>query len=187
MKRLCLLLVVAACSKPAPAELPVISTAPQFELTDQTGAAFDAKALDGKVWIANFVFTRCPTICPTFTAKMAAIQLQTEKLGDDVRLVTFSVDPEYDTPEKLAEYATLHHAGPRWTFLTGPRPLVEAAVVKGMMQAMTKGDGSLMSIGHGSYFVLVDRKRNIRGLYRFSDEGTVEQVVRDAAVLVAQK
>ena len=56
-----------------------------------------------------------------------------------------------------------------------------------MMQAMTQGDGSLMSIGHGSYFVLVDRKQSIRGFYRFSDEGSVERVLRDAAVLVGEK
>ena len=136
---LVVLLFLAACARPAP--LPVIGPAPVFELTDQTAAPFASGTLDGKVWVANFVFTRCPTICPTFTAKMAAIQKGTEALGEAVHLVTFSVDPEYDTPEKLAEYGKLHQAGPRWTFLTGPRPAVEAAVVKGMMQAMDKGNG----------------------------------------------
>lgn len=181
-------LLWAGCTRPAPAApLPVLGTVPAFELIDQSAAPFASHTLDGKVWVANFIFTRCPTICPTFTAKMASIQKGTQSLGDAVQLVTFSVDPEFDTPEKLTEYATLHQAGPRWRFLTGPRPAVEAVVVKGMMQAMVRGDGSLMSIGHGSAFVLVDRKQAIRGFYRFSDEGSVDQVLLDAAVLAAEK
>lgn len=182
-----LVLLFAACSRPAPAALPVVATVPAFELTDQSGAAFGSKQLLGKVWVANFVFTRCPTICPTFTAKMARIQKDTESLGDAVHLVSFTVDPEFDTAEKLSEYAQKYKAGPRWTFLTGTRPALEAVVTKGMMQAMVKGDGSLMSIGHGSYFALVDRHQTIRGFYRFSDDGSVDAVVRDATVLAGEK
>ncbi len=160
----------------------MLGKVPAFELTQQDGSAYASKALDGKVWVANFVFTRCPTICPTFSAKMASIQ---KKTGDAVRLVSFTVDPEFDTPEKLAAYATKFQATPRWTFLTGERPAVEAIVIKGLMQTMVKGDGSLMSIGHGSYFVLVDGKQQIRGFYRFNDDDSVERVVRDAATLAA--
>jgi protein SCO1/2 len=174
------LLVISACAKREP--LPVLGTVPTFELTSQTGKAWSSKSLDGRVWVANFVFTRCPTICPAFTAKMARIQ---KKTADEVSLVSFSVDPEFDTPAKLAEYATKYEATPRWTFLTGERPAIEAVVVKGMMQPMVKGDGSLMSIGHGSYFVLIDGKQQIRGFYRFNDEDSVQQEVRDAAALVA--
>ena len=174
------LLLLGACAKRAP--LPVLGTVPTFELTSQAGSAWSSKTLDGKVWVANFVFTRCPTICPTFTAKMASIQ---KKTSDEVRLVSFTVDPEFDTAAKLAEYATKFQATPRWTFLTGERAAIEAVVVKGMMQTMVKGDGSLMSIGHGSYFVLIDGKHQIRGFYRFNDDDSVEQVVRDAAALGA--
>ncbi|MBS1152783.1 MAG: Cytochrome oxidase biosis protein Sco1/SenC/PrrC, putative copper metallochaperone [Myxococcaceae bacterium] len=176
---LCLLLLTA-CAKREP--LPVLASVPAFELTSQAGVPWASRTLDGKVWVANFVFTRCPTICPTFTAKMASIQ---QKTPDEVRLVSFTVDPEFDTPEKLAEYATKFHATGRWTFLTGEGAALEAVVVKGMMQPMVKGDGSLMSIGHGSYFVLIDGKQQIRGFYRFNDDDSVEQVVRDARALLA--
>jgi len=172
---LVILLVGAACAKPKP--LPVLGTVPPFELTSQAGLRWSSATLDGKPYVANFVFTRCPTICPTFTAKMASIQ---KKTGDGLNLVSFSVDPEFDTPDKLAEYAKKYQAGPRWTFLTGERAAVENIVIKGMMQTMVKGDGSLMSIGHGSYFVLVDGKQQIRGFYRFNDDDSVEKVVRDA-------
>lgn len=176
---LCLLLI-GACAKREP--LPVLGTVPAFSLTSQAGTAFSSSALTGKPWVANFVFTRCPTICPTFTAKMASIQ---KKTGDELNLVSFTVDPEFDTAEKLAEYATKFHATPRWKFLTGDRAAIEAVVVKGLMQTMVKGDGSLMSIGHGSYFVLIDGKHQIRGFYRFNDDDSVEHVVKDAATLAA--
>ena len=91
------LLLLGSCTKREP--LPVLGLVPSFQLTDQSGAAYSSKALEGQVWVANFVFTRCPTICPTFTAKMATIQ---KKTGDDVRLVSFTVDPEFDTADKLA-------------------------------------------------------------------------------------
>lgn len=170
-----LLLLLGACAKDAP--LPVLGTVPRFELTDQSGAPWASTRMDGKVWVANFVFTRCPTICPTFTAKMASIQKQS---GDDLQLVSFSVDPEFDTPEKLLAYAQKFHATPRWSFLTGERANVEAVVVKGMMQPMVKGDGSLMSVGHGSYFVLIDPQQRIRGFYRFNDDDSVVRVLKDA-------
>lgn len=169
--------LLLGCARRDP--LPVLATVPGFTLTNQSGAAYSSKALDGQVWVANFVFTRCPTICPTFTAKMARIQ----ERSTDLRLVSFTVDPEFDTPEQLAPYAAKFHASPRWTFLTGERAAIEAVVVKGMMQTMVKGDGSLMSIGHGSYFVLVDRQRQIRGFYRFNDDDSVERVLKDAAEL----
>ncbi len=181
--RFVVLVLLVGCTKPAPPPpLPVLGTVPAFELTNQAGSLYGSKALDGKPWVANFVFTRCPTICPAFSAKMASIQ---KKTGPELNLVSFSVDPEFDTPEKLSEYATKFQATPRWTFLTGDRAAVEAIVVKGLMQTMIKGDGSLMSIGHGSYFVLVDGKQQIRGFYRFNDDDSVEHVVKDAATLAA--
>ncbi len=176
---LSVLLLTPACAKREP--LPVLGTVPTFELTSHAGTAYPSNTLDGKVWVANFVFTRCPTICPTFTAKMASIQKKAPKL---LHLVSFTVDPEFDTPARLAEYATKFQASPRWAFLTGHRAAIEAVVVKGMMQTMVKGDGSLMSIGHGSYFVLIDGKQQIRGFYRFNDVDSVEQVVRDATALL---
>lgn len=113
---------------------------------------------------------------------MASLQKQS---GDELKLVSFSVDPEFDTPPVLKEYAEKFHATPRWTFLTGARSTLEAVVVKGMMQPMVKGDGSLMSIGHGSHFVLVDQKQQIRGFYRFNDDDSLARVLKDAKGLAS--
>ncbi len=179
--------VVRALRANVPKALPVLGHVPDFTLTRERGEPWGSKQLAGKVWVANFIFSRCPTICPAFTAKMGTIQKRSDGLGNAFALVSFTVDPEHDTPEQLAEYAKSHRAGSRWAFLTGTRAELEAVVVKGLMQPMEKGaPDDLMAIGHGSYFVLVDQKRDIRGFYQFNDEGSVDAVLRDAAMLAAE-
>ena len=99
--------LVAACARPAAAPLPLpkLGAVPAFELTDQAGAPFSSRALEGKVWVANFIFTRCPDICPTFTAKMGAIQAGTQALGDGLRLVSFTVDPGNKPSNKATKFS----------------------------------------------------------------------------------
>jgi protein SCO1/2 len=184
-------LIVAAgaggtgCDRAAP--LPVRGHVPAFTLTDATGAAFSRQSLAGTVWIANFIFTRCPDICPAFTAKMAEVQAATASAGPRLRLVSFSVDPAYDTPARLSTYAAQHGADPaRWSFLTGPPDAVRAAVEQGLKVYMEqKGEtGGVPQIGHGSHFVLVDRQGDIRGYYDMNDADAVTRVVRDARRLL---
>src|SRR4051794_30058833 len=83
---------------------------PAFELTDERGQPFGTEQLKGRVWVADFVFTSCPTVCPKLTGRMADIQHRSRHLGEAFHLVTFTVDPENDTPERLAEYAHAYHA-----------------------------------------------------------------------------
>lgn len=174
---------------PAP-ELPVLGTLPPFALTDQTGAAFGAKQLEGKVWVANFIFTRCPTICPVFTRKLARVQERTRELGDSVHLVSFSVDPDYDTPAVLTAYAKEHRANPRvWTFLTGTLEAIRSTVVDGLKIQMGKTPGAgddVASLFHGTHFVLVDDQLRIRGYYRMEDDDVLDRLVRDVGVLANQ-
>ena len=102
----------------------VFATLPEFTLTDQSGNPFDGEQLRGKVWIANFIFTRCGNTCPRQSAEMAKLQkrLSEHSQWDDIRLVSFTVDPEHDTAEVLAQYAKNHQAdNAHWKFLTGPR------------------------------------------------------------------
>ena len=173
-------LSLAAC-RPAP--LPVYSTLPPFSLTAQDGRAFGSAELKGRVWVANFIFTRCPTVCPTFTAEMARVDKALEAKGAPVTLVSFSVDPAYDTPERLTEYAKAH--GADWTFLTGSPEALHAAVVDGLkVAAVAPKDGDdLASVVHGTYFVLVDGEGRIRGYYASTEPGAVDAVVRDALAL----
>jgi protein SCO1/2 len=158
---------------------------PAFELTNQRGDKFGSENLHGNVYVADFVFTSCPTVCPKLTKTMERIQRRTKNLSTSFQLVTFTVDPENDTPEKLAEYAHRYHANPtRWSFLTGSLGSLETTVVKGFKIAMGKDSGEgIFSIFHGERLVLVDGDGNVRGYYEADDDG-VETLIRDADVLL---
>jgi protein SCO1/2 len=147
-----------------------LGSVPAFSLTDQHGKPFGSVDLAGKPWVANFVFTRCPSVCPLLTAKFKALQ---GKLGDvpDAQFVSFSVDPEHDTPAVLAAYAQKYQAGARWHFLTGALDAIEKTVVAGFKihvgeATPSESDPSLVEIMHGEHFVLIDGRGGIRGYYR---------------------
>jgi len=179
--------VIWALRTPVPRPLPVLGTVPAFELTDQEGRAFGSRELAGRVWVASFIFTRCETVCPRITAQMARIQAKTRNLEPALHLVSFSVDPEHDTPARLAEYARAHRASPRmWTFLTGPAGAVQETVEKGLRVSLGKepGDPSPAAVSHGTHLVLVDGGGRIRAYYDPEASDAVERVVRDAALLV---
>lgn len=169
---------------------PVLGTLPAFQLTDQEGRPFGSEELAGRVWVASFIFTRCPTVCPAITRQVARIQARTRNLEPELHLVSFSVDPAYDTPARLAEYARAHRASPRmWTFLTGPADEVQATVEKGLRVSMGRepGDPTAGGISHGTHLVLVDRAARIRGYYDPDAPDTIDRVVRDAALLVNRR
>jgi protein SCO1/2 len=163
----------------AAATPPVLSTLPAFALTNEAGKPFGSAELAGKPWVANFIFTRCPTVCPIFTAKMADVQKRTDA---KTHLVSFSVDPGHDTPAVLAEYAKKNGADPeRWTFLTGDPEAIRAAVVEGLKVAAQPigKDDDLASVFHGSHFVLVDAQNRIRGYYDSADADATDRLLRD--------
>jgi protein SCO1/2 len=170
-----------------PPPLPVLATLPPFQLTDQDGRPFGSKDLEGHAWVASFIFTRCTTVCPAITGKMAQVQKRTGQLAPSFHLVSFSVDPAYDTPERLSAYARFHRASPRmWTFLTGPEEAVKEAVVSGLRVSMGREAGveGPQGIFHGSHLVLVDGRGRVRSYYDSADEQAVDRVVRDAGQLV---
>ena len=174
-----------ALGRPQP-EVPKLRIAlPAFSLIDQRGEPYGLTDLRGKIWVADFVFTSCPTVCPKLTRKMRDIQHRAHNLGDVFHLVTFSVDPVNDTPPVLAAYANEFHADTRrWTFLTGPLDMVEPTVIKGFKIAMGKEDvgQGMFSIFHGEKLVLVDRDGFIRGYYDADDEGT-DALLRDVGII----
>src|SRR5690242_4893145 len=112
----------------AGAERGAFGHVPTFALTDQLGRQVTDASLRGHVWVANFVFTRCVSVCPMLTAKFQALQTKLGKVP--VQYVSISVDPEFDTPQVLAEYAKRFSAdSDHWRFLTGPLNDIEKTVV----------------------------------------------------------
>ena len=147
----------------------VVAALPEFALTDQSGVSFGSADLQGKVWIADFIFTRCAGTCPMQTAEKARLQEQLKKhdLWEDIRLVTFTVDPEHDTASVLAEYAVVHGADTsQWKFLTGSRGDLWNLSANGFQfEVAEDATNSEMPILHSSKFALVDRVGRLRGSY----------------------
>lgn len=163
------------------APLPVLYAAPDISLTDARGNAFSSASLAGKVWVADLFFTSCPTMCPTMTDHLSQVMAA---YGDesDLHIVSISVDPDTDTPERLREYAAFYKADlDRWHFLRGPIEEVAALSVDGLklgvMEDMTQ---------HSERFVLVDRKGMIRGYYHGMEAGTVPVLVEDIERLLKE-
>jgi protein SCO1/2 len=156
--------------------LPRVAALPAFSLTDQHGKSLSAADLRGKVWAADFIFTSCPDVCPLLTRQMVLLRKRTLSEGLALHYVSFSVDPETDTPEVLARFAKQHGAVfDDWSFLTGPIDQVKAVVVKGFSQAMERsGEGAKANVLHGTHFVLVDKTGTIRGFYESKDKGLVQ-------------
>jgi protein SCO1/2 len=181
-------IVRAVNSDPAPPPPPVLFALPDFQLTDDQGQPYGSADLEGRIWLANFIFTRCTTVCPIFTAQMGKLQHRLHNSAAAVHLVSFSVDPDYDTPEVLAKYAYAHRASPRmWSFLTGPTLEVREAVVEGFKSAWVESEtADPQGIIHGSHFALVDPKLQVRGYYALDDADTVTRVMQDVQALIME-
>ena len=155
-----------------------------FKLTDETGAAFTEQALAGHVTIVDFIFTRCDSICPASTAKMAKILDDTAD-QPDIKLVSFSVDPTYDTPPRLAAYAKQFGADEsRWRFVTGDLAAVRKVVTDAMMMGMDP-DGRIQpngapNIAHTAHFLLISPDLHIVGIYDSTEVVKLDKLVRDA-------
>ena len=148
---------------------PILAVLPDFELTDQDRQTFGARQLYKKAWIATFIFTRCTATCPRQTEKMAELQqrLQKHAVWNDIRLVSFSVDPENDTPDVLRAYADRAGADPQhWKFLTGSRDEVWQLCRNGFKLPVGEDDNAAMPIFHSPVFVLVDPYLRVRGILR---------------------
>lgn len=166
-----------------PRALPVLGTLPPFSLTERAGRSVSAADLAGQVWIADFIFTRCPDICPALTAQMARLQTTLPPASDPVRLVSFSVDPAHDTPAVLRDYATRSGARDGWLFLTGSRDQLALLLREGFRLAFADDGPASAPITHSDRFVLVDRELRIRGYYHGTEPGALGRLARDAAGL----
>jgi len=162
-------------------DLPVLADVPAFELTDQNSQAVTPKLLAGKPWVADFVFTHCGGPCPMMTTKMADLQ----KKMTGVQFVSFSVDPERDTPDVLKAYAATFGADEsRWKFLTGSKDAI-FATARGMLIPAAPAAAS-QPILHSEKYLLVDADGKIRKAYDSSSPDALAALREDAASLVEE-
>lgn len=174
---------------PAPrSALPKMSVIPPFTLTERSGRVITNRDLAGKIWVADFVYTTCPGPCPLVTAAMTKIQ-QAEAGDPHVQLVTFTVDPQTDTPGVLAKYADTYHAdASKWWFLTGPEKPLYDLIENGFLQAVQDNrnqppEPGQFTVTHSVNFALVDANGIMRGSYNSQDPDDCKKLVHDIGVL----
>jgi cytochrome oxidase Cu insertion factor (SCO1/SenC/PrrC family) len=196
----------SGCGASSDVDLPVLGSVPDFSLVERSGRTVRAADFRGHIWVADFIFTRCASICPGLSARMAVLQntLRREEASrgevsnapasstarrldasDVVLLVSFTVDPEHDTAEVLRLYAERFRADPdRWRFLTGPRAAIHKLVTDGFRLGIGEAppgnnrENTSVPIIHSDRFVLVDRELHIRGYYPGLEEEGVGELMR---------
>ncbi len=178
--------VSEAESKPAvsvAAPAPDIRIAlPDFSFTERSGQALSRKDLLGQVWIADFIFTSCAGPCPQMSRHMQRLQKDLSDL-QPLRLVSFSVDPDRDTPEVLRAYGERYDADPqRWLFLTGPMDRIYDIAIKGFKITVEAARENNQII-HDTRFILVDAEGAIRGYYDSASADDLQRLRQDASEL----
>ena len=165
-----------------PVSKSVAVSVPDFSLTTQQGEPLTLSDMKGKIWVADFIFTNCPTICPAMTQEMA--RLQSEFVADPVYFVSYSVDPERDTSSVLSRYAKAYGADDRrWHFLTGDKTHIYQLAEEGFSLAAGHNGTELL---HSTRFVLVTPNGNIYDYYDSRSKPALLRLRRDVKVLLGK-
>ena len=191
--------------------LAVYGRVPEFALIERSGRQITRADLLGKVWIVNFFYTECPDTCPLQSTHMARLQNELAQ-EPDVRLVSISLDPEHDTPEALAAYASRYGADPdRWLFLTGPKEAIYQLAIDGFRLGIVEGNEQAgwrtehgrawfgpasawahasanpdRQLIHSSRFVLVDQQAQIRGYYHGTDWESLDRLEKNVKIVLRE-
>lgn len=154
-----------------------------FKLINQNGDTISQADYADKIYVADFFFTTCPTICPVMTANMADIQ-QIIKDDDEVMLLSHSVTPEIDSVPQLKKYALEKGViDAKWNLVTGDKKQIYELARKSYLAVLTDGDGGPYDMIHTENFILVDKERRIRGFYDDTASEEVTQLLEDLKVL----
>lgn len=160
-----------------PKILPLYGAAPTFVLTDEAGAEYSSEDLRGKIWVADFIYTTCSTVCPVISRNLANV-FHEYRDNPKVALVSITIDPEHDTPQALAKFKeSLAIHSDAWRFLTGEKAKIEELAVRGFKVA---SEGLL----HTDKFILVDQDGRVRGYYGGMERDETLRLLEDVAVLL---
>lgn len=154
-----------------------------FKLINQEGEVITQKDYENKIYVADFFFTRCTTICPIMSNHMA--ELQNKFINDDdVKFLSMSVTPIMDSIPVLKEYALKKGATPKkWNLTTGDKKHIYELARKSYMAVLDEGDGGVQDFIHTEQFVLIDKKRQIRGFYDGTNPDDIKQLSKDIKLL----
>lgn len=169
--------------------------ASNLELTNQLGSQVSLEQLKGKVIVADFFFTRCPSICPTLTKNMKGLQ-DALKIRDPrkridtpfVHFISFSVDPERDSVEVLKKYGDKYGVNPDvWWLLTGPKKKIYDFALNELKLGIQDGNGVDTNFIHTERFVLLDKERIVRGYYNGLDTASLAKLAEDLTIIMLEK
>ncbi len=166
---------------PAPSgSLADYGAVPPFSLTEAGGRIVTLADLAGSIWVADFIFTRCAGSCPMMTSRMASLSRSLEARSD-IKLVSFTVDPERDSVDVLSKYAKLAGADPgQWLFLTGAKDALHGLARNGFhLGVEEQAEDGAEPILHSTRLILIDRTGRIRGYYDATDETALERLTAD--------
>ena len=153
-----------------------------FSLTNQNGETISEQFYDNKIYVADFFFTTCPTICPIMTENMFYIQEKT--INEEILLASFSVTPEIDSVAQLKKYAIEKGVDDKkWNLLTGDKKEIYELARKSYLVAKDDGDGGKYDMIHTENFVLIDKERRIRGFYDGTNIEEMGKLLDDIKIL----
>lgn len=166
-----------------------------FSLTNQQGQKVSWDELKGKVVVADFFFTHCPTICPRLTTNMRSLQQSInnaqrvgDKTPDFLHFISFSIDPERDSVPRLKQWADRFQVNPeQWWLLTGDKKEIYDMAINEMKIGVVDGQGVDTNFIHTDHFVLIDSNRHVRGYYRGLDTSSLKQLSSDIIFLTMEK
>ena len=158
---------------------------PFFHYTNEFGKEITSTQLKGKVWVADFFFTSCQTICPIMTTNLKRLNQSTQDLKDQIQFISFTIDPERDTPATLNRYKA-HHGinSSNWTFLTGDEENTHLLGIENFQIFAGRDEESQGGFAHSGAFTLVDKEGFVRGVYLGTDPKQVEQLEKDVRLLL---
>jgi protein SCO1 len=157
---------------------------PDFTLTDQNGEMRGKSEMAGKITIVDFFFTSCPSICPVMSTELERVD-DAFRDDDEIQIYSISIDPEYDTPEVLSEYAEKHMATPgKWFFLTGDKSEIYNLARCGFILPAIDGKGQPEEFVHSDKFILIDGQGRIRGYYSGTNREDVDKLILETKILL---
>jgi protein SCO1/2 len=164
----------------------VYQTIPQFKFINQYGDSVGDKDLNGKIYVADFFFTSCPSICPVMQRNMLNVY-KAYKITPDVKIMSFTIDPKYDSVKVLKKYADkLGVDGKTWFFVQGKKENTYSLAEKNFLVAVKQDSTQKGGYTHQGYFVLVDKQKRVRGAYDGTNPQQVSQLIDDIKTLQAE-
>jgi len=156
---------------------------PDFDFTDQYNKSVTLQTVKNKIYVTEFFFTTCQSICPVMNDNLAKVYA-TFKNDDDFLILSHTVDPETDSVSVLKDYANIRNVkDKKWLFVTGSKQALYSMARKGYLLNAEEGNGGADDFIHTQNFALIDKDRHIRGYYAGTDSAEVERLIREIRIL----